>query len=130
MPVLENLFSISTSRSPGPHFFPSKEPLFSFDIELVVVERFDTSFEPGFTSLSNFYNSFFVFPKESRALLAFSVEWISEVRDCKLSALSTSSFLSSRVEAVNLASLEEGLELKEWAGDWEGLADSCFFRLM
>ena len=75
MPVFENLFSIYISRSPGLHFFPSREPLFSFDIELVVVvERFDTTFEPGFTSLSNFSNSFFVLPKDSRVLLAFSVE--------------------------------------------------------
>ena len=87
--------------------------MLNFDIELVVAERLETSFEPGFEGFSNFYSNFLVFPNESRVLFAFYIEWSSEVKDCILSALSTSSFLPSCVEAVNFESLEEGLGLYE-----------------
>jgi hypothetical protein len=77
VPVFENLFYNYCYRSPTPPFLPNKEPLFipSFDIEFEAVEdKFDTSFAPVFAGFSNFYNSFFVLPKESLVLLAFSVE--------------------------------------------------------
>jgi len=67
----------------------------------------------GLTFFSNLSIIFLDRPKDNLFLLVLSKDSTYDVSNCILSADSTSSaFLSSLVEAVNLANLELGRELK------------------